>query len=308
MINRLKYILLPRKIRKRWSYLEYLYYRMQEMDIASIESIISPKELRELEKRLNSDDYRYIFNSKKEFYKHFDKYIKRDILQNTEYSFEEFLEFARLHQTIIIKPDDMYEGIGIHVLTTQANGFNVQGPEGMDYKPFKEVFDFCKAGNYCVEEYVKGYCTYSNVAPSSLNTIRVTTFIDNSNKARIIFAANQFGYNGSIVDNHEDACIWGLVDIDTGIVTAVDIDAITGNIYDKHPDTGMDIVGFINPFFDDIKRLALDAAGVIPECRLIGWDIAVREDGRIEIIEGNVTPELDLYQAISKMGLRGAFD
>lgn len=322
MTNRLRYVLLPKKIKIRWSYDDFLYYRMQEMDQEAIDSLLTPIELINIERKLNRDDFRYIFNSKKEFYNHFSRFIRRDILNATDYTLDEFMGFAEKYKRIIIKPDNMYAGIGIYVLELSGKSFHVISSGARDdtdvsaentasyrmlkdgYESTKAVYDFCKMNDYCIEEYIEGHRVYSKVSPSSLNTIRVTTYLNDDKKPSIIFAANQFGYKGCIVDNNDNSCIWGLIDLETGAVTDVDIDTATGNIYEKHPDSGQDIVGFKNYNFEAVKKLALEAALVIPECRLIGWDIAVRSDGTAEIIEGNVTPELDLYQAISHKGLR----
>ncbi|MDE6530559.1 MAG: hypothetical protein K2K96_07275 [Lachnospiraceae bacterium] len=316
MINKLKYALLPGRLRRKWNYDDYLYYRMQEMSIKDIDLLLTPIELDTAERQLNSDSIRHIFNSKRAFYVGFKEFIIRDVLFGYDYSFQDFKVFIDKHKKIIIKPNDMYAGIGIYLLELEGDVFKITpGSKNTSevslntftngYESIQNVYDFCIDNHYCIEEYVTGHSSYQDIAPSSLNTIRVTTYINDEKKISILFIVNQFGYNGSIVDNNEDCCIWALTDIDTGVVTAVDIDARTGIIYDRHPDTGKDIVGFVNPHFDEVKKIAVCAAAKYKEARLIGWDIAIRSDGRIEIIEGNVNPELDLYQAISHKGLRG---
>ena len=314
MINKLKYTLLPGRLRRKWSYDDFLYYRMQEMDVSSIESFMTIEELATAERQLNNDSIRHIFNSKRTFYDSFREFIIRDVLFGYDYSFQDFQSFLDKHPKTIIKPDDMYAGIGVYLLetdgeyckiTASSTSFDMKISTVLpDYSLARDVYDFCRTNNYMVEECITGYSSYADIAPSSLNTIRVTTYIDDVGKVDILFAVNQFGYGGSIVDNDDNYCIWGLIDLETGIITAVDIDVKTGIIYERHPDTNKEILGYKNPFFEDVKRVALQAASRYPDARLIGWDVAVRSDGRVEIIEGNVTPELDLYQAMSHKGLR----
>ena len=47
----------------------------------------------------------------------------------------------------------------------------------------------------------------------------------------------------------------------------------------------MQFQGFQIPFFEDVRRIALEAAHWIPKA-LVGWDIAVSETGPA-LIEGN---------------------
>lgn len=302
MINRIKYKKLPKHLRERWSYDDYLAYRMQEMSIDQIESVATPEELWECEKVLNDDAFRDIFNDKQRFYEKFHidaqgKYIGRGILFLPGASEQELHDFCIRHERVVIKPPDMYAGIGICV-TDGETAF------GKLINELRNGSGGCSSQRYVVEEYVNQADEYNRIYPSSLNTVRVTTFIGDDGKPGILFAVNQFGQRGSLVDNDDDTSIWSAIDTESGIVVAADIDDKSGFIYDMHPDTGVKIVGFRNPMWERIRELALELAMVVPECRLVGWDIAVTEDYSLELIEGNVTPELDLYQRISGNGLR----
>ncbi len=289
MKNRLKYFLLPSKLKKRFSYQDYLYYRLQERRTNEIEQFLNLDELWETEARLNNDAFRPAFNSKKLFYKRFDKYLKRDYLLLSEASKEDLCLFFEKYHKCVLKPDDMYAGLGIIVC------------DNISSLPIS--FETLKEKKYIIEEYVNSHPAYLEIYPLCLNTVRITTYINKAGSVQVIFAANQFGSHGSPVDNNDETAIWGVCDVDTGIVTHADIDSNTGLIYDKHPDTGMKIIGFKNPHWIKIKETALSAALEVPECRLVGWDIAVNSENEIIIIEGNVTPELDLFQRISGKGL-----
>lgn len=301
MLNRIKYEILPKELKRRWSYTEFLAYRMQEMKVSQIEEIATEEELWNREKQLNDDRYRYIFNDKHEFFKRFglafeDKYMKRELLFLEDVTQTDFIRFCERHKRIVLKPSDMYAGLGIHIV------------ESKNYKISSEEFDELKAKRYIAEEYVRQASEYSDIYDKSLNTIRVTTFINDEGKVEILFAVNQFGQKNSMVDNHDEAAIWAAIDIGTGIVASAEVEACDGRVYDVHPDTGARILGFANPCWSEVKKLVLELATVVPECRLIGWDIAVRSDYSLEVIEGNVTPELNLYQSISGCGLRKVLD
>ena len=283
---RLKYAFLSKRLKQKWNYEDFLYYRMQEVPFSRIDEFASLTELTDFEKQLNSEEKRYIFNDKSEFLTRFSKYIKRDVLICKNASEQEFDNFCKKHGKVIIKPSNMYAGIGVEIYDGDAHNF-----------------EFLKNNNYVAEEYIFQAKEYAEVYDKSLNTIRVTTLIDDEGEVRILFAVNQFGSGGSVVDNDDDTGIWAAINLDTGVVFATDILKETGYVCDIHPDTGKSIIGFANPSFEVVKELAINLAKEIKECRLVGWDIAVKTDYSAEVIEGNVTPELDLYQMISGKGL-----
>jgi len=308
--NRIKYLISGEK--KRWSFDDYLFYHMQDMDRAERASIMSLQELEEAEKLLNKDSHREIFNSKRRFYETFhpvmSDYIKRDIFFLRDHSYEEYRQFLSANKKCILKPDNMYAGLGIDIVDCRfenADYLDNSSHESDDknseaYILWKEYFD----KNYLAEELLESSAVYSSIYPESLNTMRITTLLDDEGVPHVIGAANQFGSRGSIVDNDDNSSIWANINVDTGIVDAVDTDERTGLINELHPDTRKPILGFENPHFDEVKELACQAALIVPECRLIGWDIARLSDGRLEIIEGNVTPELNLFQSMTGKGLK----
>jgi hypothetical protein len=65
--------------------------------------------------------------------------------------------------------------------------------------------------------------------------------------------------------------------------------------YESHPDTNFKFYGTKLPYFREVKELAVAAHKCFPMFALVGWDIAITENGPT-IIEGNRVPDLDLYQ------------
>ncbi len=295
-VNRIKYLMLSKSLRKKWTYDDFLYYHMQEKRRRDLDSIMTPSELQEAEKQLNNDACREIFNSKRRFLEHFNSFISREYMFLEPGGEKQLEDFIRRNHKIILKPDAMYAGIGV------CMAYEDQGGQIHFDEVCPDYFSMCEKG-YVAEQYVPQHEAYSSVYSGSLNTIRVTTLLDTDNRPKILFAVNQFGSGGSLVDNNDDTAIWCLIDIDSGKIIAVDNDK-DGKVNEFHPDSGMKLIDFENINFDKVKALALKLALICPDCRLIGWDIAVKKNGDVEVIEGNVTPELDLYQVISGKGLR----
>ncbi len=282
----------------RFSFDDFLYYRMQTMEQAQREEILSISELETIEKQLNDDAKRDVFNDKRKFYARFASYIHREIrlLENME--FDEFLRFVKQQGRVIVKPPLLYAGQGVEMLLAQ---------QVEDNRYWQDNFFAKKEAGYVAETYVVQKETYQKIYRGCLNTVRIMTFVKKDGTPMVLAAANQFGSGGSVVDNDDLTGIWASINVETGIVEQVETDPFTSIVRETHPDTGEKILGFMNEDFALMKEVALKAALEEPTCRLIGWDMAVTPQGVVEIIEGNVTPEIDLFQTITGKGFRSFF-
>ena len=113
-----------------------------------------------------------------------------------------------------------------------------------------------------------------------------------------------FGSNMT-VDNLHAGGIGALIDLKTGKLSRASnlgFDARLG-WFSAHPDTGVAIEGSVVPCWDAVKALAIDAHRQFDDRVVIGWDIAVLDDGPI-LIEGNGNPDLDILQRFMRIGLR----
>lgn len=105
---------------------------------------------------------------------------------------------------------------------------------------------------------------------------------------------SKWGGANSVVDNLAGGGLVAAVDLKTGklITDAVDEE---GNVYSRHPATGMIIKGFDIPFFAETLKLVLDAYEKKRFEGYLGWDIAITEDGP-EVVEVNTVPGVILFQ------------
>lgn len=291
----IKYLCDP--YRKKMTLDCYLYYHFDCISKKKKAEILMDDEIQEYEKRLNSDIYRYIFNDKKEFYNKFKRYMNRRIIFLDDCAKDDFITFVRSYPCIVVKPFNMYAGIGFRKIINK---------DYTDSQLIKE-YEMMYGNNFICEECLINDSAYSRIYDKSLNTVRVNTLIKKDGSVEIISIVNQFGSGGSVTDNDEEMGIWAGVNIDTGIVDCAEKNDETAVYYDVHPDTGERIIGFYNERINEIKELAKELALVVPEERLIGWDIAVTDKG-LELIEGNVTPELGIVQAMSGYGYRTLFE
>ena len=125
--------------------------------------------------------------------------------------------------------------------------------------------------------------------PSSVNTMRIDTFIDKEGRCEILSGYLRMSITGSPVDNVSSGGCYVGIDMLNGTLRKFGYSSITksdGRYYTKHPSTGVVFEGFQIPDFGRVKELVMKFACLIPALRLIGWDIAIADDGPV-MIEGN---------------------
>jgi len=157
-----------------------------------------------------------------------------------------------------------------------------------------------------VQPRMKPHPGLAKITSGALPTLRVLTCLDENNEPQVMTAMirTSFGANKT-VDNLHAGGIGTLVDVDTGKLgkaSNLGADARLG-WFSAHPDTGAPIEGILVPCWEDVKRQAVAAHRAFDDRVVIGWDIAVLEDGPI-FIEGNGNPDLDILQRFMPIGLR----
>ena len=143
--------------------------------------------------------------------------------------------------------------------------------------------------DFIFQEQLKQHPVLDSVNPDCVNTVRIDTFIDSDGKAEVMSAYLRMGLNGSHVDNISAGGLSVPIDIETGKLNRFGYLGSSENwtiLPEEHPDTKTRFENITIPFFDDVKQLVCRLALLVPELRLLGWDIAIGENGPV-FIEGN---------------------
>lgn len=142
---------------------------------------------------------------------------------------------------------------------------------------------------FLFQETVNQHSKLNMLNPSSLNTIRIDTFIDNEGNIDIISAYLRMSINNKHVDNiSSGGCQVGL-NLQTGMLKKEGYSSFSNvgtQVFTRHPITDVVFEGFEIPFFNQMKELIVEVAGYMPGLRLVGWDVAISESGPV-LIEGN---------------------
>ncbi len=257
-------------------YIDYNLFEMYNMNRYERSTVITRGINNEIIKKYNDPEYMKIFNDKIKFNERFNKYLKRDWLELTGNNKKEFAKFCEKHPKFVAKPTKESCGKGVEII------------DSADKKIYDLYNDLYNNKQILVEEIAVQCKKLSDLHPDSINTLRVVTL-----KGTVVTALLRIGNNHNNVDNfnHEGLCV--PIDIEDGIVKYQAIDK-KGNLYEKHPITKKEIVGFKVPKWNEVKKICEQAALEIPQVGYIGWDVCVTKDD-ICFIEANEFPGHDLY-------------
>lgn len=212
--------------------------------------------------------------------------------ENEPVSEEEAILRCQNLKNVIIKPSNKNHGRGVMLLTVKDGIANIESKTiGQIFKDYKKDF--------IVQEWVKQHERMAALNPTSVNTIRVLSYRSGM-EVLIIYSVVRIGRMNQVVDNQ---CAGG-------ISTTIDEEGKLGkkafggysedNI--EKTDTGIVLEGYQLPSYDKaiemVKRLHLK----LPFFNIVGWDVAIQEDGEPVLIEFNTNPGLSQSAFGSGMG------
>ena len=256
-------------------YIDYKIAEMYRLSDAQRATQITRGISNSIVARMNDKKFWHFFDNKTEFNQLFAKQVGRGWLNLLEASEEDFAKFLEGRGDIICKPIDGSSGQGILKCT----------PE--EYADPAALYQRLRAaGIGIVEDKVIQHPAIAALCPTSVNTIRVATLLGDK-KEGIVYAYIRIG-NGKVMDNVDCGGMAAPVDSVTGVITGVGANK-AGETYEIHPMTGTKIPGTQIPYWEDVKKMCLDAMHVVPQVRFVAWDVAITEDGPV-FIEGNSFP------------------
>lgn len=280
---------------KRVSQSEYMIFGFYNLSTGEQKKYLTDVEATRLMRPYNNDSEPYL-KSKATFLKNFTRFIHRGWLYVPKASYEEFCDFLHKYRTIALKPQYSSWGIGFFKLTEE---------EFASKEDPKEFYQKLCEGRYLAEEFVQSCKELAAFHPSSLNTLRVITF-RNGDRFEVFGGGLRVGNNGLCVDNAHGGGIFCEIDPESGKIITDGLDEYS-NSYVIHPMTGVPFKGMQIPRWKEVVELCKEASKELPCLRVVGWDVAILEDGTLELIEGNHSPGMNIVQAPAKHGVYERF-
>lgn len=235
-----------------------------------------------------------IFQDKIRFSEVFADYLNRRCFTNIGLSYESFLKNIEGIDRIVYKLREGEKGIGMET-------FKVNISEEENRAVYERL---CSLAPGIVEEYLKQDESIAEFYPDSVNTIRVITAYKDG-KAKVIMAAIRTGMSGA-TDNWSQGGISASIDPESGVIESDGAD-FCGKRYVEHPASNKKFRGFRIPHWDAVVQCCCNAAEMCPDTPFVGWDVAILQDGRVALIEGNLDFGVKSVQApcaIDGIGLR----
>ncbi len=271
---------------------EYFKYRFWKMSDMGRKEYVGDEEFSSRFKKIANPAIKEMLDNKYKCYEKFKAYYKREVIEVlTPADFEDYKKLFLRNKRIVIKPIRAYGGRGVKVIETDEQASLVD--------VFNELLE---SQGGIVEEPIIQSEKMGCFHPESVNTVRATTYTKNK-ATKIMLISIRMGTGNSVVDN---GCLSAGVDIDTGLITSRGRLAHRNGLYLYHPDTHVQILGNKVPEFDKLKEFVLELAKIIPEQRIVGWDLALTDEGWI-LVEANASPAIQLL-AGDGVGVRKEFE
>ena len=216
-------------------------------------------------------------------YKRFTSYYKREVVACISMNdLQQFLLFVNKFHTFIYKPLDAACGKGVKKVSLADD----------------VIEDFFRNnitnGPFIAEQLIKQHDSMSCLHPQSVNTVRVLTFAL-GNRVEIIAASLRMGVGDSVADNAGSGGIFASIDIEKGIVISKACN-YRGGKYIEHPNTGVVILGFQIPVWDELAGIAKQVARQLKNTAMVSWDFAYSTEGWV-LVEANTGGDWILLQA-----------
>ena len=255
-------------------YHDYWYYEFYNLKHKDRKTILTRIKNNKIIKKYNDPKYAYIFEDKYIFMSTFKNYIGRNFMKINDNNKDEFINFFKKEDKIVLKP------------------LNKSGGEGIELKVYKNSSDALKVYNdallneqFLVEGYINQHSDLNKLYKNTINTLRVFTFYNNGSP-KVVYSILKIGRK-KLKDNFSLGGMYALLDENGKVITdAIDID---DNVFSKHPISKYKIKDFEVPLFKEVKKLVKEAALVIKDVQYIGWDVAISCDKPV-LIEGNYYP------------------
>ncbi len=264
-------------LRYNAGYMDYKIAEMYRLNDRQKSTVITRGISNSIVRRMNDKAYWHFFDDKTEFNTTFAEHIGRAWLRADDaLTAEKLAEFLEPLDAVLYKPLEGSSGQGIVK-------FERSHWDGRTDAFCREIRAM---GDAILEELLVQHPNMAGMCPTSVNTVRIATLLGDKQEG-IVYAFLRIG-NGKVMDNVDCGGMAARIDLDTGRLLTVAADK-AGNVFEKHPMTGTPIVGFTIPYWEEAKKLCLEAMHQVPQVRFVAWDVAITADGP-RFIEGNSFP------------------
>lgn len=276
------------------SLLEYFQFRFFKKNKQERTTWAGTGYMFEYQLKMNPKSERHILDDKRKFYQEY-----KDFFIHKVATLDELKKHPEIANTMLANPS----GKIVFKVADGKCGIAVQVEKANQYDS-KTIISFMEKNKFdMVEEFIIQHSELNKLSPSGVNTVRIFTQLDKNNEVILLGCRQRISVNSS-VDNMAAGNMAAIIDEHSGkIIDSGVYSDITKNEETIHPITGISIIGFQVPFWNETVAMVKKAAKLHPQNRSIGWDIVITENGP-GFIEGNHDWCKLLWQLPAKKGLK----
>lgn len=241
-------------------------------------------------------------------YKKLKSFYLREVIEiNDTADFDCFSAFVNRHPVFVVKPADFWYGIGVHKVSMDEFNNNPEIAfqsilnEGKDIQSHHST----RQGRMVVEELIVQDDALARFHAESVNAIRATAVRGKDGKIHIYHPWIKVGMHGAFVASAVFDGFDAEIDAKTGVVIT-DGYQENGNIFIKHPESGIQIKGFQIPKWNELIQTVNELMEIMPEYGYIGWDMVLTPKGWC-VMEGNYSGEF-MFQLFNGRGYKKEFE
>lgn len=269
---------------------DYFAYGFYKLRPSGRNEYITYRRFLKILKCANNPSDIHICRNKIDFNNHYSSLLGRQWIDTKSVTQEELLLFITNHPIFFVKDILGFRGDGVkRIDSTQIS-----------VSTYIDNLLKQSDAHYILEEPLTEIESIQSFHPWSTNTIRIVTIYDSKNDiVHFMNARIRIGNKKNNVDNFHYDGIGANIDVDTGIITSLGYDT-HNKTYITHPITNKQILGFLIPKWEECKSFIETACRLLPTVRYIGWDLVIKQDETLCLIEANDNADHDFQQLHNK--------
>ncbi len=212
--------------------------------------------------------------------------------ENEPVSEEEAILRCQNMNEVIIKPSRESKGNGVQLISVK------DGVVDNDGTTIDQLFKKYKK-NFLIQPRVHQHHDMAALNPTSLNTLRILSYRSGM-EVLIIYAVVRIGRLNQVVDNQSAGGLSTTISPE-GKLGKFSFGKVGSDNIEK-TDTGIILEGYQIPSYDKVIDFVKRLHYRLPFLDIVGWDVAIEEDGNPILIEFNTKPGLSQSAFGSGMG------
>lgn len=160
----------------------------------------------------------------------------------------------------------------------------------LNEKSVNLLFDQYNNRNFTLQHLVQQHSDLASFNPTSVNTIRISTYMNPMGEVKIVSSVQRFGMSGSVKDNASSG--GRFVGIHEDGTYMRDIHRFAQLKTEKLPDN----VAVKVPCWEKVKAAVCEMHYQLPQFGFISWDMTVTPDNHLVLIEYNFRQSYELPQ------------